>query len=41
MWKAREPGRWLVHCHISHHTANDDVEEHGGGGLTMVFDVRR
>ncbi len=39
IWEAREPGRWLVHCHIPHHTTNDNVEERGGGGLTMVINV--
>jgi FtsP/CotA-like multicopper oxidase with cupredoxin domain len=39
LWTAREPGRWLIHCHIPHHTTNDNVEEHGGGGLMMVLDV--
>jgi FtsP/CotA-like multicopper oxidase with cupredoxin domain len=40
IWKAREPGKWLVHCHIPHHTTNNNVEEHGGGGLMMVLDVQ-
>jgi FtsP/CotA-like multicopper oxidase with cupredoxin domain len=39
IWTARRPGRWLLHCHIPHHTTNDNVEQHGGGGLTMVIDV--
>ncbi len=39
VWEAREPGKWLVHCHIPHHTTNDNVEEQGGGGLTMVINV--
>jgi FtsP/CotA-like multicopper oxidase with cupredoxin domain len=39
IWEAREPGKWLVHCHIPHHTTNDNVEEEGGGGLTMVINV--
>jgi len=39
IWPARRPGKWLVHCHIPHHTENDNVEEHGGGGLMMVIDV--
>jgi FtsP/CotA-like multicopper oxidase with cupredoxin domain len=39
IWEAREPGKWLIHCHIPHHTTNDNVEEQGGGGLTMVIDV--
>lgn len=40
IWKAREPGKWLVHCHIPHHTTNNNVEEKGGGGLMMVLDVQ-
>lgn len=39
VWTAKRPGRWLVHCHIPHHTANDNVEVQGGGGLTMILDV--
>jgi FtsP/CotA-like multicopper oxidase with cupredoxin domain len=39
IWTARQPGKWLIHCHIPHHTTNDNVEEHGGGGLMMVLDV--
>jgi FtsP/CotA-like multicopper oxidase with cupredoxin domain len=40
VWTARKPGKWLVHCHIPHHTANNNVEQHGGGGLMLVLDVR-
>jgi len=36
---ARRPGKWLIHCHIPHHTENDNLEEHGGGGLMMIIDV--
>jgi manganese oxidase len=39
VWEARAPGRWLVHCHINHHTTNDNSEQHGGGGLMLVIDV--
>ncbi len=39
IWTAREPGKWLLHCHINHHTTNDNVEEQGGGGLMLVLDV--
>jgi FtsP/CotA-like multicopper oxidase with cupredoxin domain len=39
VWTAREPGKWLIHCHIAHHTTNNNVEEKGGGGLLMVLDV--
>ncbi|MBA2634872.1 MAG: copper oxidase [Chloroflexi bacterium] len=39
IWTAREPGKWLLHCHINHHTTNDNVEEEGAGGLTMIIEV--
>lgn len=39
IWEAREPGKWLLHCHIPHHTTNDNLEEEGGGGLMMVINV--
>lgn len=39
LWEAREPGKWLLHCHISHHTTNNNVEEQGGGGLMLILDV--
>ena len=39
IWEARRPGKWLLHCHIPHHTTNDNVEVRGGGGLTTVIDV--
>ncbi len=39
IWTARKPGKWLIHCHIPHHTTNNNVEEEGGGGLMMVLDV--
>ncbi|MBA2382793.1 MAG: copper oxidase [Chloroflexi bacterium] len=39
IWPAREPGKWLLHCHINHHTTNDNVEEQGGGGLMLILDV--
>lgn len=40
VWTARKPGKWLVHCHIPHHTANNNVEHKGGGGLMLVLDVQ-
>jgi manganese oxidase len=40
IWEAREPGRWLLHCHINHHTTNDNREEEGGGGLMLIIEVR-
>jgi len=40
IWTAREPGKWLIHCHIPHHTTNNNVEQQGGGGLMMLLDVR-
>ncbi len=33
---ANEPGQWMLHCHILHHTTNDGEEP---GGLMMMFDV--
>lgn len=39
IWKAERPGKWLIHCHIPHHTTNNNVEQAGGGGLMMVIDV--
>ena len=39
LWNARRPGKWLLHCHISHHTTNNNVETDGGGGLMVVIDV--
>ena len=41
IWEAREPGKWLLHCHINHHTTNDNREEQGGGGLMLILDVSR
>jgi FtsP/CotA-like multicopper oxidase with cupredoxin domain len=29
IWPARFLGKWLIHCHIPHHTENDNLEEHG------------
>jgi manganese oxidase len=40
IWPAREPGKWILHCHIPHHTLNNNVEENGAGGLTLLVDVR-
>jgi FtsP/CotA-like multicopper oxidase with cupredoxin domain len=39
IWKARNPGKWLIHCHIGHHTTNNNVEMRGGGGLMMIINV--
>ena len=39
IWPAREPGKWILHCHIPHHTLNNNREEQGGGGLTLLVDV--
>jgi FtsP/CotA-like multicopper oxidase with cupredoxin domain len=33
---ATEPGQWMFHCHILHHTTNDNVEP---GGLMLVVNV--
>ena len=39
IWTALKPGKWMIHCHISHHTTNNNTEEHGGGGLMMHIEV--
>ncbi len=36
VWPAREPGKWILHCHIPHHTLNNNVETNGAGGLTLL-----
>ncbi len=33
---ATEPGQWMLHCHILHHTTNDNVEP---GGLMLMVNV--
>lgn len=38
VWTARRPGKWLIHCHIPHHTTNNNAEAKGGG-LMVVIDV--
>src|SRR5207245_9382989 len=40
VWKARRVGKWLVHCHIPHHTTNNNVERQSGGGMTTILQVR-
>jgi FtsP/CotA-like multicopper oxidase with cupredoxin domain len=39
IWPARQSGKWLIHCHIGHHTTNNNVEMQGAGGLMVVIDV--
>ncbi|WP_337884458.1 copper oxidase [Fischerella thermalis] len=39
IWTARDQGKWLLHCHIPHHTTNDNTEVQGAGGLTMIINV--
>ncbi|MGV8932868.1 MAG: DUF4396 domain-containing protein [Luteimonas sp.] len=39
IWKALKPGKWMIHCHISHHTTNNNTETDGGGGLMMHIEV--
>ena len=39
IWKALRFGKWLIHCHIGHHTTNNNVETQGGGGLMMIVKV--
>ena len=33
---ATEPGQWMLHCHILHHTTNDNVEP---GGLMLMINI--
>jgi manganese oxidase len=33
---ATEPGQWVLHCHITHHTTNDG---HDPGGLLLIVNV--
>lgn len=33
---AEETGQWMLHCHILHHTTNDNVEP---GGLMLIINV--
>lgn len=39
IWKALKPGKWLIHCHIGHHTTNNNTETEGGGGLMVIIEV--
>ncbi|QGM94055.1 multicopper oxidase domain-containing protein [Methylocystis rosea] len=39
IWTARRRGKWLIHCHIPHHTSNDNTETKGGGGLMAIIEV--
>ncbi len=39
IWTAINPGKWLIHCHIGHHTTNNNMETDGGGGLMVVIDA--
>ena len=39
IWTAVKPGKWMIHCHIPHHTTNNNTEQEGGGGLMMHIEV--
>ena len=39
IWTALKPGKWMIHCHIGHHTTNNNTEQDGGGGLMMHIEV--
>jgi manganese oxidase len=41
IWPTRRPGKWLIHCHIPHHTENDNVEEKRWGRTDDVDRCRR
>ena len=32
IWEAREPGKWLLHCHITHHTTNNNARTRVAAG---------
>jgi hypothetical protein len=36
IWTAHRPGKWLIHCHIGHHTTNNNVEIKGGGLMRII-----
>lgn len=38
-WTPTRPGKWMIHCHIAHHTTNDGAEDSHGGGMMMIVDV--
>jgi FtsP/CotA-like multicopper oxidase with cupredoxin domain len=40
LWTALRPGRWMLHCHINHHTTNNHKEDRHGGGMMMIIDVK-
>lgn len=40
IWKARMRSKWLIHCHIGHHTSNNNVETQGGSVLMMTIEVK-
>ncbi|MCC7388544.1 MAG: copper oxidase [Phycisphaerales bacterium] len=40
IWVARQPGAWLLHCHVLHHTTNNGAETQGGGGMTTLIEVQ-
>jgi FtsP/CotA-like multicopper oxidase with cupredoxin domain len=39
IWTALNLGKWMIHCHIPHHTTNNNTEQNGGGGSMMHIDV--
>ncbi len=39
VWPALEPGNWILHCHIPHHTLNNNQDVRGMGGLTLIVIV--
>ena len=40
LWTPNRPGKWMLHCHINHHTTNDHREDGHGGGMMMIIDVQ-
>ena len=37
---ALAPGKWFFHCRSNHHMANNDAEEQGTDGLTIIVNVQ-
>jgi FtsP/CotA-like multicopper oxidase with cupredoxin domain len=36
---ASEVGKWMLHCHISHHLTNGDNHAEGEGGMMTIIEV--
>jgi FtsP/CotA-like multicopper oxidase with cupredoxin domain len=29
VWTALKPGKWMIRCHIGHHTTNNNTDQNG------------